>query len=103
MSYEDVLSRFANLIVCKTINMEEIRIRGKFLRVQDVQNPSIEVVMSKWYYSLDLDETTRIFVGLHQEDERKLGVRARRAYLDISIAVLRRSAGGLVLVDLTDL
>lgn len=65
MSYEDMLSRFANLIVCKTVNMEEIRIRGKFLRVQDVENPAIEVVMSKWYYSFELEETTRLFVGLH--------------------------------------
>lgn len=33
MSYEDVLQRFATLNVCKAVNMEEMRIRGKFLRI----------------------------------------------------------------------
>lgn len=83
--------------------MEEIRIRGKFLRVQDVENAAIEIVPSKWYYSVDVEETTRVFLGVHQEDERKLGVRSRRPYLDIGIAVLKRTAGGLILVDLKDL
>ena len=103
MSYEDMLSRFANLNVCKAVNMEEMRVRGKFLRIQDVETPSIEMVMSKWYYSIDLEETTKMFIGLHQEDERKIGVRARRPYLDVSIVVMKRMHGGLVLVDLKDL
>jgi hypothetical protein len=33
MSYEDVLSKFASLNVCKAVNMHEIRIKGKFLRI----------------------------------------------------------------------
>jgi hypothetical protein len=59
--------------------------------------------MSKWYYSLDVNEPTRVFIGIHQEDERVNGVLARRPYLDIGIAVLKRTNDGVTLVDLKDL
>jgi hypothetical protein len=59
-------------------------------------------VISKWYYSIDLQETTKIFIGLHQEDMRIKGVAQRRPYLDISIAILRRTSEGVDLIDLKD-
>ena len=58
--------------------------------------------MSKWYYSVDLHEPTRIFIGIHQEDERIKGVLARRPYLDVGIAIMRRTSEGVELVDLKD-
>jgi hypothetical protein len=33
MSFEDAVSRFACLNVCKAVNMHEVRIKGKFLRI----------------------------------------------------------------------
>jgi hypothetical protein len=51
--------------MCKAINMDEIRIRGKFLRIQDIEDPRIEVVCSKWYYSFEIEEPIRIFIGVH--------------------------------------
>jgi hypothetical protein len=33
MSYEDVLKHFACLNVCKAVNMHEIRMKGKFMRL----------------------------------------------------------------------
>ena len=102
MSFEDAVKKFACLNVCKSINMHEIRIKGKFLRIQDIEDSSIEQVMSKWYYSLEVETKTRIFVGLHQEDERKIGILTRRPYIEIGIAILRRSSEGLQLIDLRD-
>ena len=55
MSYDDVLKQFACLNVCKAVNMHEIRMKGKFLRIQDVDDPYLEVVISKWYYNLDIE------------------------------------------------
>ena len=60
MSYEDVLKgghwgNFASLNVCKAMNMHEVRIKGKFLRIQDLDNAEIEQVMSKWYYSVEVE------------------------------------------------
>jgi hypothetical protein len=51
---------------------------------------------------LEIDQTTRIVVGIHQEDERKLGILARKPYIDVGIAVLRRTSEGLKLIDLRD-
>ena len=39
MSLESIMQRFTCLNVCKAVNMDEIRIRGKFLRVQDIDMP----------------------------------------------------------------
>jgi calpain-15 len=50
MSYLEAVSYFKSLNVCRVQNWNEIRIKGKFLRVQDIEQPSIEVVLSKWYY-----------------------------------------------------
>ena len=102
MSYEDALQKFKALNVCKVKEMEEIRIKGKFMRIQDVSDSSIETVVSRWYYTLDLDQETQIFVGLHQEDQRKKGVATLRPYLEIGVAILRRTSEGLKLIDLQD-
>jgi hypothetical protein len=65
ISYEDILNMFVSLNVCKATNMHEVRLRGKFLRIQDVNEPQHEIVISKWYYSLEVNQTTRVIVGLH--------------------------------------
>ena len=102
MSFEDALEHFACLNVCKAVNMHETRLKGKFIRIQDLDDSSIELVMSKWYYSIDVDHRTRIYIGVHQEDERKIGILTRRPYIEIGIAVLRRTPEGLHLIDLRD-
>jgi hypothetical protein len=60
--------------------------------------------MSKWYYTLDVSKYTRVFISVHQEDERVPGITLRRPYLDIGIAVLKKNHDGeLSLVALKDL
>lgn len=103
MSFDDFTVHFRALNVCRVKNWEEIRIKGKFIRVQDIDDPDIEVILSKWYYSLDVSEPTRIFIGVHQEDERIHGVLNRRPYLDVGISILKRTSDGVTLVDLKDL
>lgn len=104
MGFEDFTKYFRSLNVCRVRNWEEVRIKGKFIRVQNIDDPDIEVVLSKWYYSLDVNEPTRVFLGIHQEDERIENVALRRPYLDIGIAVLRRTGDNNVeLIDLKDL
>lgn len=60
MSYNDFLEHFTSINVCRVKNWEEVRIKGKFVRVQDIDDPDIEVVMSKWYYSVIL---SRLYLG----------------------------------------
>ena len=65
ISYMDAVRTFKALNVCRVRNWEEVRIKGKFIRVQDIDDSNTEVVISKWYYSIDLHETTKIIIGVH--------------------------------------
>ncbi|OMJ86345.1 hypothetical protein SteCoe_12132 [Stentor coeruleus] len=98
MSFEDFVKNFEALHVCRVKNWDEVRIKGKFIRVQDVEDQTLEVVVSKWFYSIDLPERVRLFVGVHQEDERQIGVSTKRQYLDIGIVVLKRLNDGTITV-----
>ena len=103
MAFSDFLSYFQAVNICCVKNWQELRIKGKFIRVQDMEDPNIEVVLSKWYYNIDLNEKTQIIIGLHQEDERIEGVFLRRPYLDIGISVVKKLKDTLELVELRDL
>lgn len=103
MCFDDYVSIFKGINVCRVKNWEEVWIKGKFIWVQNIEDSNIEVVLSKWYYSLDINEPTRIIVGIHQEDEWIQAVNAWRPYLDIGIAILRRTNDNNVeLIDLKD-
>lgn len=52
MSYSDLVKYFDGIHICKVKNWDEVRIKGKFVKVQDIEDPKIETVMSKWYYSV---------------------------------------------------
>jgi calpain-15 len=73
MSFDDVLINFYCLNVCKVRNWDEVRIKGKFVKIREIDDPEIELVVSKWYYSIDIEEKTKVIFSLHQEDERIQG------------------------------
>ena len=103
MSFDDVIKNFYCLNVCKVRNWDEVRIKGKFIKIQEIDDPDIEITLSKWYYSIEIPEKTRVVVSLHQEDERVAGVALNRPYLDISVAVLKRLQNNNVeLIDFVD-
>jgi len=58
MSYKDFLTYFRCVNICKVRNWNEVRIKGKFIRVQDIDDPNIEIVLSKWYYSVIYTHST---------------------------------------------
>ena len=103
MCYEDMLKNFYCLNVCKVRNWDEVRIKGKFIKIQEIDDPDIEITLSKWYYSMEIMDKTKIVISLHQEDERISGVVVNRPYLDVSIVVLKRLRNNQVeLVDFED-
>ena len=70
MVYQDFVTHFKSVNVCKVKNWDDVRIKGKFIRVQvnffmkyelifkiikDIEDSNIEVVMSKWYYSVPFE------------------------------------------------
>lgn len=50
MCWKDFLTYFKGINVCKSINWEEVRIKGKFIKVTDIEDENIDIVLSKWYY-----------------------------------------------------
>ena len=65
MNYQDFITNFAGVNICKVKNWDEVRIKGKFVKVQDLDDSNIEIVMSKWYYSLEIQEHVKVVIGLH--------------------------------------
>jgi len=62
--------------------------RGKFLRVTDTVT-TLDQVVSKWYYELEVIKDQEMFIGLHQEDERIQGVIDRRPFIDMGLCIIK--------------
>jgi hypothetical protein len=59
MNYEDFIKHFSAVNVCKTKSMNEIRIKGKFIRMYEENTPT-DVVVSKWFYYLEVLKKTHV-------------------------------------------
>jgi len=101
MSYEDFLRHFAALNVCKAKNCNEIRLKGKFVRVDDAEGLANQVV-SKWFYYLEVQKKTHLMLGLHQVDEKVKRVLPRRRYMDAGFLILKKAADGTNLYDVQE-
>lgn len=42
MSFDDAQKNFYCLNVCKVKNWDEVRIKGKFIKIEEIDDPSIE-------------------------------------------------------------
>jgi len=93
MSYEDFFKNFDSLTVCKTQNWEELRLKGKFIRVEEEEMEGNDWVISQFYYSFVIDKSSHIEIGLHQEDERILGAEKRKN-IDMSFVILKKERNG---------
>jgi calpain-15 len=47
---------FKGINVCKVRNWDDVRIKGKFIKVTDIEDSNIDVVLSKWYYTFPLSK-----------------------------------------------
>jgi len=93
MCYDDFIRYFSGLNVCKTKSMNEVRVKGKFVRVMEEGKPT-DLVTSKWFYCLSASKPTNLHLGIHQIDEKQQLVLPRRGYLDAGFAILRLEAEG---------
>lgn len=93
MSYEDFMNHFASVNVCKTTDCNEIRIKGKFLRMLEEEKYTDNVV-SKWFYCMNLVNKTHLQIGIHQVDEKIKRVKERRFNLDTAVMILKRGMDG---------
>jgi hypothetical protein len=96
MAYEEFFTYFESLTICKVENWRELRLKGKFIKVEEAESGNDQVI-SQFYYSFHLDRATHIELGVHQEDDRILGA-DKRPYLDLSVVILKRSDDGTLSV-----
>ena len=90
MSLEDFFPRFKSITFCDVRNWNELRLRGKFIRAVHKEDDKQDQVISKFYYTFDIeDDETEIVIGIHQEDKRNLGSHLR-SYLDAGFIILKR-------------
>lgn len=81
MSLEDFFPRYKSITFCDVRNWNELRLRGKYIKVKSKKNESQDQVISKFYYTFDVEDEMEVYIGIHQEDKRSLGSHLR-GYLD---------------------
>lgn len=96
MNYADFLTHFSSITICLVKNFKEARIKGMFKKTR---TGTLENISSAFYYTLEVTEPTRVYIGVHQEDERILGVEQKRPYLDLGLALLSQKEGKLKLAQ----
>ena len=65
------MKKFKYVCICYVANWEEVRVKGKFMTAdaEAEQNGNrYAISMSRWYYSMDLPQSSEIHICLHQED-----------------------------------
>ena len=56
MGLKDFISNFKAVNICNVKNWQELRMKGRFVRVADGDNTNVEIAISKWYYTIDVTE-----------------------------------------------
>jgi calpain-15 len=88
MSFKDFTQHFKALNVCKIGDWEELRVKGEFTN-QLLDNE--HVVKTKYYYEIQVQQKQKIFVGVHQEDERIQDMLKRMPYMTVGVAILQKN------------
>ena len=92
MNYADFLEHFQGVTVCLVKPFFEARYKGLF---ECVYEEDCCYTYSRHYFTLETNARTRLYIGLHQEDRRILGVPAKRPNLDLALMVFEQKEGNL--------
>lgn len=90
MPLHQLLNAYPICVACKVREWEEIKFNGKFVAIENSGKQSkdkTKIVVSKWYYELELSYSTDIEVIISQEDELEPFTKDYRRYLPVAIAV----------------
>ena len=88
ITYDEFIKRFDVLTVCQITGWNEIKIKGKFIRIWDPVIKEEEYFSSKWIYKIKIREKANIIIGIHQKDERTIGVKETTPNTDIGFVIL---------------
>jgi calpain-15 len=65
MSFEDFIVNFSKLIICKVFEWEEIRFKGKFIRISEENGAKNDITLSKFFYKMIVAQPSNIIIGMH--------------------------------------
>lgn len=68
--------------------------RGRFELFKDANDSKFKLLISKWYYLVEVDYHTDLYIYLHQEPEQCNFVFDYRPYLSASVIVYEISKHG---------
>lgn len=54
--YENGSEYFKQINICKVKNWDEVRVKGKFVKVEDINDNKMETYLSKWYYQFEISQ-----------------------------------------------
>ena len=83
LTYDKFLCEFSSLAVCFINNWNEIRLRGKFINIQNENN---NISLSKYYYSINLEKPTNLIISLFQDINN---INTKKNLFDISLSILK--------------
>lgn len=95
IDWKDFLSNYNGVNICRASSFNEARVKGLF---ESIKKDEQEFVTSKWMYTIECEESTVVYIGVHQDDERIYGVASRRNYIDLGIVVLELQSGAARLI-----
>lgn len=103
LAADDFVKEVQSISVCYTKNWDEVHIKGKFVSVIEEDSKS-ECVLSKWYYSIDIDKPTNIIISLHQDEDKLKFNESRKLMMDLSLSIMRRDGetNEIILVESVD-
>ena len=99
VTFSEFLKFFNILTVCQVASWNEIKIKGKYVKTKDSDYPEQDHVSSKWLYKITVTDTTEVIVGIHQKDERCIGVKETSPYTDLGFTVLTIKNDSYALVE----
>ena len=99
LTFDEFLSSFKKLTVCKATRLSEIRFKGKFVKITENENKDIQLFSSKWFYRLNVKEKANIIIGIHQQDEKCLGVKQTNPNVDLGLAIFNIKSGSYQLIN----
>ena len=73
---------------------EEVRLQGEFITFSDFEHDDFTLVISKYYYVLELDQMQEVFLYVHQEPFYNEFVGDFRPVLNVGIVVYRVGKDG---------
>ena len=85
--FVDIFKLFDTAVISKVLNWEDMRIRGRFEKFNDSNDPDFQLLISKWYYTIEVDYKTDQYIYLHQEPENKEFVFDYRPYISTGLMV----------------